>query len=40
MWLIYLFIPFITTGSFFGFDHQLQGSSKYSVYTRDDPFPR
>lgn len=28
------------TGSFFGFDHQLAGSSKFTIYYRDDPFPR
>jgi hypothetical protein len=27
-------------GSFFGFDHQLSGSSKYTIYRRPDPFPR
>jgi hypothetical protein len=27
-------------GSFFGFDHQLTGSSKYTIYRRADPFPR
>lgn len=27
-------------GSFYGFDHQLTGSSQYTVYTRSDPFPR
>mmetsp|Transcript_15284 Transcript_15284/g.33737 ORF Transcript_15284/g.33737 Transcript_15284/m.33737 type:complete len:421 (-) Transcript_15284:53-1315(-) len=27
-------------GSFFGFDQQISGSSKYTVYRRNDPFPR
>ncbi len=27
-------------GSFFAFDYELYGSNQYSVYTRDDPFPR
>lgn len=27
-------------GSFFGFDHQVEGSSCYTVYRRNDPFPR
>lgn len=27
-------------GSFYGFDHQLPSSSKYTVYRRKDPFPR
>ena len=27
-------------GSFFGFDHQLEGSSCYTIYRRWDPFPR
>jgi hypothetical protein len=28
------------TGSFFAFDCQLYGSNQYTVYTRNDPFPR
>lgn len=27
-------------GSFFGFDHQVLGSSKFTIYRRQDPFPR
>ena len=28
------------TGSFYAFNHQLLGSQLYTVYVRDDPFPR
>ena len=28
------------TGSFFAFDKELTGSTKYTVYYREDPFPR
>ncbi len=28
------------TGSFYGLDHQLTGTSLFTVYTRQDPFPR
>ena len=27
-------------GSFYGFDHELKGSSKYTIYRRNDPFRR
>ena len=27
-------------GSFYGFDYQLPGSSEYTIYRRNDPFPR
>lgn len=27
-------------GSFYGFDHQLPGSSQFTIYRREDPFPR
>lgn len=27
-------------GSFYGFDHELRCSNKYTVYSRLDPFPR
>jgi len=26
--------------SFYGFDHQLSGTSQYTIYRREDPFPR
>jgi hypothetical protein len=28
------------TGAFFGFDQELAGTSKFTVYYREDPFPR